>query len=336
MRLVNGGVALVAAMVTVWAAGSAVAQIYEGNKPAKACEGGIDDGERCVSDMDCPGTGPVIPPSAEIPPGSCTGLFLTEFVPTLDNPDVYQVRHRFTDSGNNTTMFAYFDLDGLNFGTGRAQRTVSGTRANFEWITGPPNTLKQRGAKNKVKQKTYVAIRIVFSAVVDVPVAPGDPSDKRVVPLFTYGDCEGNDPCDEDDELLLPLETESCDAKVNVKESVEANEDPDLSTVELDASWKLNCVDIGLPTERDICPNLKVELEDDDDFTIVEDCTEDDLVSAQDLLEAFEGRPDTVRARGKGEVSYCDGFVGNFAAGSAAEEDCCDDGLGEDLPAGCP
>lgn len=275
MRLVSGGVALVAAMVTCLA-GGASAQIFIGGQPARTCVGGSEPGTPCGQDADCAGA------------GTCSQtLFVESFEGDLDNPDVFPVSHRFQDEDNATTMFAFFDLDGLNFAAGRAQRTRSGVRALFEWITGPPNVVKQGSDSNKVKQKTYAAVRLVFTAVPQV----GDP-----VTIYTYGDC-AEPPCEEGDALLYPLPTEDCNAKVKVTESPSIDSDPNLTSVDLKGRWNVNC-NLDLPDEANLCTDGS------------DDCSPDERVSARDLLETFQGKRHKVRGKGKAEANYCDDYVG--------------------------
>jgi hypothetical protein len=280
MRLVSGGVALVAATVTclmmTCLAGGASAQIFIGGQPARTCVGGSEPGSPCSTDDDC-ALG-----------GTCSQtLFFQGFEAGLDNPAIFPVSHRFQDEDNSTTMYAFFDLEGLNFAAGRAQRTRSGVRALFEWITGPPNALKQSNDSNKVKQKTYAAVRLVFTAVPQM----GTP-----MTIYTYGDC-AEPPCEVNDPLLYPLPTEGCDAKVKVSESSSIESDPNLTSVNLKGKWKIDCK-LDLPDEKDLCTDG------------TDDCSPEERVSARDLLETFQGKRHKVKGKGKAKSNYCDDYVG--------------------------
>jgi hypothetical protein len=231
-------------------------------------------GEDCQFDQDCDN-------------GLCNDIELVNSVPVFDNPDVYAIANRFVDEKNLTTMYAGFDLDGLNFAAGYANRTETVSpgneiRANFNWVAGVPTKVRQKEKRNHVAQSSYLAIALTFASV--ERVLGGD---DIFTTLFTISDPEREG---------FPIEVEGCSAKATVRQPTKAKNTEDLSQIRLDTTWRLDCKDLPMP-EGLACLDGS------------EDCPPAEQVSSQDLLEFFEGSKNKIKARGKADVNYCESYI---------------------------
>jgi hypothetical protein len=267
----------------VGGAGTAQAQLWDvfGNL-VRFCGEGIDEGQRCNADEECD----LVDPMDEA--GLCDDFALVDAVPVFDNPDVYSLANRFVDGKNLTTMYAWFDFDGLNFAAGYANRTETVStgdeiRANFNWVASVPSKIRQKEKRNHISQNSYLAIALTFSSV-----ERGSGGDEDVfTTLFTISDPDNEG---------FPIEVEGCSAKVTVRQPTKAKNAEDLSQIRLDTTWRLDCDDLPLP---DGLACLDGSL----------DCPPAEQVSAQELLEFFEGRKDKIKARGQADVNYCESYI---------------------------
>jgi hypothetical protein len=247
-------------------------------------------GEACQSNDDC---------NTIEPDGLCNDIELVNAVPDFDNPDVYAIANRFVDEKNLTTLYAGFDLDGLNFAAGYANRTETVStenggagneiRANFNWVAGVPTKVRQKEKRNHVGQTSYLAIALTFSSVERV-MGGND----IFTTLFTISDP------DRSGGLAVgvgyPIEVEGCSAKATVREPTKAKKAEDLSQIRLDTTWRLDCKDLPMP-EGLACLDGS------------EDCPPAEQVSSQELLEFFEGSKDKIKARGQADVNYCESLI---------------------------
>jgi hypothetical protein len=276
-------VSVVAASLLLCLAGTAGAQLFDSaGNPLRLCGPGIDAGQACTMDTMCDLSvnGDML--------GKCSELKIATFAPTLDDPDVYAINNQFFDAKNQTTMYAWFDLDGLNFAAGRARRTEeisdASVRADFQWVIGVPTKVRQKDKRNIVSQSSYVAILLAFSTLVP-PTTPGGST--TIVPLFRITDPENT---------ALPTPIETCKARVVVREPTKASNEVPLSDIDLDATWRLDCKDLPMPDGLACIDGT-------------EDCPPEKQVTSEDLLKYFEGSKDKVKARGKEDVPYCDSWI---------------------------
>jgi len=286
MSVVSPSMPALMVLPVAWllAAGPASAQpsqIWDTNgNLIRFCGEGIDEGKRCESNADCD----LAVDDDEL--GLCDQLAITTAVPGFDDPDVYTIADEFVDLKNLSTMYAWFDYQGLNFAAGYASRTEevdagNDVRAVFKWVLGVPTKLRQKEKRNIIDQGSYLAVALTFFSVTVV-----DGGADIVIPLFTLSDPEL---------AGYPIEVEGCSAKVTVREPTKRKNVEDLSDIRLDTTWRLDCENLPMP------PGLAC-------LDGSETCPPDEQVSSEDLLKFFSDET-KIKARGKADADLCESWI---------------------------